>query len=101
MTAPRLRPAELPGWPRWLTEELAAAYVGVSLDIFRMEIGRGIWPKAARRGRKGGRNTWDRDLLDRASDQLSNPARAAKERMLRRAQGKAEDDAHSGDPVPA
>jgi hypothetical protein len=41
----------LPGWPRWLSAEQAAAYVGVSE----------IWPKVKKRGfgkMRDGRLTW-------------------------------------------
>jgi hypothetical protein len=88
MTEPRLKPSELPGWPRWLSEDLAAAYVGVSQTTFRHEIAAGVWPKPRRAGRHGGRNVWDRHSLDRASDELSNPSRIEKEQMLKAVRGK-------------
>jgi hypothetical protein len=89
MTSPRLKPSELPNWPRWLTEPLAAAYVGVSVSLFREEVEAGKWPKAIRRGAKGGLLTWDREALDRASDEGSNPANDIKKDMLERARGNA------------
>ena len=50
-------------FPRHLNRELAAAYVGVSVDVFDDEVRAGMWPAGERRGRKGGRHTWDRALL--------------------------------------
>lgn len=61
----------LPFWPRYLTRAQAAAYVGVSVDVFDDEVQAGDWPPARRRGGKGGRLTWDRLLLDRMADAAS------------------------------
>ncbi len=36
----------LPGWPRGLREELAAAYVGLSAGTIRAERARGAFPAA-------------------------------------------------------
>lgn len=58
----------LPFWPRYLTREQAALYVGVSVDVFDDEVREGTWPPARLRGKKGGRLTWDRVLLDRFAD---------------------------------
>ncbi len=69
--------ASLPGWPRHLTRELAAAYVGVSVSVFDDEVRQGVWPPPRRRGAKGGKHTWDRLLLDRASDALLPPTTGA------------------------
>jgi len=44
MTKPRLPPAGMPDWPRWLTTDLAAAYVGASETKFREEVDAGLWP---------------------------------------------------------
>lgn len=66
MTARRLAPERLPDWPRLLSAELAAAYVGVSLSGFAAQVGR-IWPAPARIGR---RTLWDRKDLDEAVDRL-------------------------------
>lgn len=85
MTEPRLKPYELPGWPRWLIEPLAAAYVGLGVESFRQEVAAGIWPKA----REGKRKVWDRDLLDQRSDQLSNPANDEKKAMREALRGSA------------
>ena len=57
--------------PRCLTREQAAAYVGVSVDLFDAEVKAGMWPKGRPRGAKGGKLTWDRKMLDVAEDQRS------------------------------
>jgi hypothetical protein len=59
----------LPFWPRYLTREQAAAYLGVSVDVFDDEVRAGLWPAARRRGAKGGKLTWDKSLLDLRADQ--------------------------------
>jgi hypothetical protein len=61
--------AALPNWPRLMSEELAAAYVGVSLERFRIERTKGLWPAPVDRGCR--RNTYDREALDDAVDRLS------------------------------
>jgi hypothetical protein len=68
MTSRRLDPARMPDWPRHMTRELASAYVGVSPAVFDAEVLAGKWPAAQARGAKGGLATWDRVLLDAASD---------------------------------
>lgn len=62
---------DCPTWPRGLSEEQAAVYVGVSVGTFRAEVAAGIWPAADRRGPERRRKVWDRALLDRAFDQRS------------------------------
>jgi hypothetical protein len=69
VTARRLALAALPAWPRFLTREQAAAYVGVSPALFDLEVATGIWPAARERGQKGGLLTWDRVGLDMRADQ--------------------------------
>lgn len=68
----------LPGWPRCLGREQAAAYLGVSTSTFDAEVKAGRWPGPDRRGARGGRVTWDRVLLDATQDRHSrlaqNPA---------------------------
>lgn len=59
---------QIPFWPRHLSRDMAAAYVGVSVDTFDDEVRKGIWPKGRPRGPKGGRLTWDREVLDAISD---------------------------------
>ena len=61
----------LPFWPRYLGRELAALYVGVSVDVFDDEVKEGLWPAPRRRGAKGGRLTWDRVVLDLVADQAA------------------------------
>lgn len=68
MTAPRLKLADLPGWPRYLTLAEAAAYVGVSVGTFETEVTAGLWPLPRKRGARGGKPTWDRHLLDQFAD---------------------------------
>lgn len=63
--------AALPFWPRYLSREEAARYVGVSPDVFDGEVDGGQWPPARRRGGRGGRLTWDRLALDARADQDS------------------------------
>ena len=59
---------ELGTWPLELSREQAAAYVGVSTELFDREVRAGIWPKGWRRGR-GGRITWNRLQLEHARQQ--------------------------------
>jgi hypothetical protein len=68
--------SELPFWPRLLSREEAARYVGVSPVVFENEVKQGVWPPALRRGPRQGRQTWDRLALDRAADQASGLAEA-------------------------
>jgi hypothetical protein len=68
MTSRRLAPAELPGWPRNMARDLAAAYVGVSPNVFDSEVASGVWPKGRPRGARGGLLTWDKELLDAAAN---------------------------------
>lgn len=58
----------LPFWPRLLSREQAARYVGVSPAQFDREVSTGRWPTPERRG---SRVTWDRRLIDRAQDKNS------------------------------
>jgi hypothetical protein len=62
---------DLPFWPRFLSRDEAARYLGVSVDVFAAEVTDGIWPQGFRRGTRGGRVTWDRLLLDLAADRCS------------------------------
>src|SRR5215472_392870 len=68
--------SSLPFWPRFLSREEAARYVGVSPETFDGEVALGLWPTARRRGGKGGRLTWDRALLDAVADRDSGLAAA-------------------------
>jgi hypothetical protein len=62
---------KMPFWPRLLTRELAAMYLGVSLRQFDQECEDGMWPKAIDRGKvasKNPRKTWIREKLDYTID---------------------------------
>jgi hypothetical protein len=63
--------SDLPSWPRFLSREQAAVYLGVSTDTFDAEVRDGFWPAPRRRGYKGGRLTWDRCALDAIADRDS------------------------------
>jgi hypothetical protein len=71
MTARRADLEGLPDWPRGLSAEQAAAYVGVSLPTFLAEVARGKWPDGERRGPRGTRVVWDRRALDVSYDRAS------------------------------
>jgi hypothetical protein len=68
MASRRLALSDLPAWPRFLTRAQAAAYLGVSSDLFDKEVAAGLWPAGRQRGAKGGLLTWDRVALDRRAD---------------------------------
>ena len=80
MTGPKPALADLPHWPRLLSADQAAAYVGVSVNTFTSRIG-DPWPEAIR---IGGRALYDRRAIDRAVDALSKPARQSPAEKLRR-----------------
>jgi hypothetical protein len=63
-------PVALPPLPprRFLTRTEAAAWAGVSVDVFDDEVRAGFWPAPRRRGKKLGLLTWDWKLLDAAAD---------------------------------
>lgn len=64
----------LPYWPRLLSRDQAARYVGVSATQFSKEVAAGRWPAPERRGPAGtcsGRLLWDRVLLDQRQDERS------------------------------
>jgi hypothetical protein len=65
---------QLPFWPRYLSREEAARYLGVSVDVFDEEVRAGVWPRGRPRGGRGGRLTWNRSLLDAAADSLDGLA---------------------------
>ena len=64
------RAGTIPIGSRWLSIEEAASYVGVSVEVFRDEVARGVWPDAGRSPAMTG-PLWDREALDKASDRLS------------------------------
>lgn len=57
---------DLPGWPRGLKEELAAAYVGLSASSVRSLVASGDFPAAVQL--TTGRKVYLRDDLDRYLD---------------------------------
>ena len=63
---------ECPFWPRFLSRETAALYLGVSVDTFDDELRAGLWPPPLRRGPRATKLTWDRLVLDAAADRISN-----------------------------
>ncbi len=78
MVKPRYKIAARYGWPRGLTTEEAAAYVGLSTTSFLNEVGAGIWPsfslREVRRDKR--RKIWDRAALDAVFDgglQVADP----------------------------
>lgn len=65
----------LPGWPRGLSEALAAAYVSLSVSQFRTEVKAGRAPGPGRITQ--GRKIWLKDDLDTYLDRIfgkGNPA---------------------------
>jgi predicted DNA-binding transcriptional regulator AlpA len=75
-----LKPRTIPGWPRALCEDWAAAYVGqLSVSAFRAEVKAGRIPKAVQL--TAGRLAWLLDDLDAYLDgkrgRPSDPAREA------------------------
>lgn len=68
MAMPKLRPSQLPGWPRMLSLELAAAYCGVSPSHFEREVEAGEKPPSTR---SGTRKLWDRHILDEWLDRAT------------------------------
>lgn len=75
--------SHLPDWPRWMSDDVAAAYVGVSTTRFLEEVEAGTWPKPTKRASRVVR--WDRALLDRASDRESGIAVTTQAEAERRA----------------
>ena len=83
MTSKKFEGASLPGWPRGLSEDLAAAYVGLSPGSFQRmvdgkdEKGQPLPPaKTAPQPVRfpGRRKVWLRDQLDAWLDQLAGRA---------------------------
>lgn len=62
MTTPK---PDIPGWPRGLSREMAAAYVGLSVTTFLDGVRRNEWPAPMAIGR---RRVWDRAALDKVFD---------------------------------
>ena len=74
MTTRRADIQDLPDWPRGLSLEQAAAYVGVSPPVFLKEVKEDKWPPCDRRGQKATRLVWDRRAIDRCYDLVSGLA---------------------------
>ena len=72
-TEPKPKLGDLPHWPRLLSVEQAAAYVGVSVNAFRARIGK-MWPAAVSVGK---RRLYDRAALDEAIDGLTGMDKSA------------------------
>lgn len=70
MTAPRIKPADMPDWPAMLGVDLAAAYVGMAPTTFLAGVSREIYPQPV-----GilGRKLWHLKALQEAVDRLANP----------------------------
>ena len=76
-----------PGWPRLLSREEAAEYVGVSATQFDKEVAAGVWPRPldketirrvlSIREYDCRRLRWDRRALDLAVDRLSGLGNAS------------------------
>jgi|GEM_PF-6206023 len=61
--------AGLPFWPLMLSDEQAAAYVGLSREMFRKAVDNGDYPRPVRSF--GRRTLWYRPGLDRAAAHLA------------------------------
>ena len=72
-----LAPADLPGWPRGLSETLAAAYCGISPATLRRLAAEGDAPKPVHLSAH--RVAWLRDDLDRWLDAKAGRAPALQE----------------------
>ena len=68
MTNPMPSLSDMPNWPRLLSEEQAAAYVGVSRNTFRGMVG-SLWPEPV--PGFGRRRLYDKEALDKAVDGIS------------------------------
>lgn len=65
MSRPRALPEHLPHWPRRLSVDLAAAYLGISASKFLADVGADRYPPPIK---DGARILWDRMALDEAVD---------------------------------
>ena len=81
-------PATLPGWPRGLSEELAAAYIGLSKTTFRALWDAGDIPAPVKLSIK--RQVWFKEHLDEWLDRRAGlpPASLPVENEWLRAVGK-------------
>ena len=67
--AERVRPVEMPDWPRGMREDLAAAYVGLSVNGLRAKVEAG--EIAPPKHHSPGRIVYLKDNLDAYLDRLS------------------------------
>ena len=67
------RLARLPNWPIRLSEDLAAAYLGISKTTFRTRWQANAYPQPIREGR---RLLWNRRMLDRFVDNQAGLTKA-------------------------
>ena len=81
MTAARADLRDLPDWPRLLSREQAAAYLGVSVNMLESRAGN-MWPEPIRVGK---RKLWDRKAIDHALDLVSGFAAPSGARIVREA----------------
>lgn len=70
--------ANLPHWPAMLSDEQAAAYVGLSREMFRKAVDAGDYPQPVRS--HGKRVLWWRPGLDRAAAALAGERIAANDK---------------------
>jgi excisionase family DNA binding protein len=68
----------LPNWPLLLSDEQAAAYLGVSRETFRKAVDTGDFPRPVRS--LGRRILWYRPGLDRAAAELAGERVAANDK---------------------
>jgi predicted DNA-binding transcriptional regulator AlpA len=90
--------AKLPGWPRLLSQEQAAAYLGMAAPSFIAGVEVGRWPQPLPFGNK--RRLWDRHAIDRAVDAMSGMLPLETEEILSRALARHRDEREAGyDPI--
>lgn len=61
----KLKPADLPSWPRRMGADLASAYMGVSPSLFLLRVKQGKYPQPVKDGRL---SLWDRKTLESIVD---------------------------------
>lgn len=68
MVASRADLEGLPDWPRGMSADQAAAYVGESKTLFLEKVSRRQWPQPRQEGRRA---IWDKALLDLSYNRTS------------------------------
>lgn len=77
MTAKKLQPNQLPGWPERMSAQLSSAYMGVSVSKFLQLVKEGAYPAPES---DGGSTLWHKTDLDahlamrRPGGALSSPS---------------------------